>query len=77
MRSVYVNLSTPQTVQQFVEKIAPLKGSFDLVSGNYILDARSLMGIFTLDLSAPIRLDVGEDTAENMQAIEEFIVDEK
>lgn len=73
MRTVYVRLPNIQAVQEFVNTLAPLKGRFDLVSGHYLLDARSLMGIVSLDLSKPIRLDMSEDTPENMRAIQRFI----
>ena len=73
MRSVYVSFPTIETVQRFVEQISPLDGAFDLLSGGYILDAKSLMGILSLDLTKPIRLVVEKDTAKAMQAIERFI----
>lgn len=74
MQSVYVQLSGAETVQKFVEQISALDGDFDLVAGNYILDARSLMGIFSLDISKPIELRIYNDTPENMQHLARFIV---
>lgn len=75
MRSVYVDLATSGQVQAFVEALTPLEGDFDLVSGRYILDARSLMGIFSLDLTRPLELRVYNDTKQNMEAIRRFVVD--
>ena len=77
MRSVYISLPDTKTVQAFVEQLSLLEGDFDLVSGKYILDARSLMGIFTLDLSKPVQLRIYEDSKENMQAIKRFVVENK
>lgn len=74
MKSVNVCLSSPQAVQTFVEVLSGLDGNFDLVSGDYILDAKSLMGIFTFDLSRPLQLKVYNDTEENMAAIKPFLV---
>ena len=74
MRTVYISLPTTGAVQDFVAKISLLGGQFDLLSGNYVLDAKSLMGIFSLDLTKPIKLRVEKDTKETMQAIELFIV---
>ncbi|MDL2254108.1 HPr family phosphocarrier protein [Ruminococcaceae bacterium OttesenSCG-928-I18] len=74
MRQVYISLPTTEKVQDFVETLSPLEGDFDLVSGKYILDAKSLMGIFTLDLDRPIQLNVYRDTAENMRALDRFMV---
>ena len=73
MRTVYVKLPTVDTVQDFVAHISPLKGNFDLLTNNYILDAKSLMGILSLDLSKPLKLLVEKDTQETMQIIGRFI----
>jgi len=76
MQTVLINLPTVESVQKFVERISPLDGQFDLLSDEYILDAKSLMGIFRLDLTTPIMLSVEKDTEETMQAIEPFVVDD-
>lgn len=77
MEHVYVNLSTPGRVQKFVETLTRLPGEFELISGKYILDARSLMGIFSLDISKPIELRVEENTAETMDAVRPFLSSRK
>lgn len=74
MRNVYVSLPTPETVQSFVETLSGLEGDFDLISGKYILDARSLMGIFTFDLSHPIRLKIYDDNETTLRALGPYIV---
>lgn len=74
MKRVLVLLQNPEKVQEFVEVVTGLEGAFDLVSGNYLLDARSLMGIFSLDLTRPIPLNIEKDTPDNMSALEKFIV---
>jgi len=75
MQIVYISLPTVGTVQKFVERISPLDGQFDLLSDDYILDAKSLMGIFRLDLTMPIKLCIEKATKETMRAVEPFIVD--
>ena len=49
---------------------------FDLISGRYVIDAKSIMGIFSLDLSKPIDLTIhtDEDTTEVMAALEPYII---
>ena len=74
MRTVYVSLPTAEVVQDFVAEISPLEGHFDLLAGKYVLDAKSLMGIFSLDLTKPLKLRIERDTGEAMQAIERFII---
>ena len=73
MRTVAVFFSSEKNVKDFTDALIPLNGDFDLISGNYILDARSLMGIFSLDLSKPIQLKIQKDTEETMSALQKFI----
>lgn len=75
MKTVYVNLPDAETIQNFVDALADCRGQFDLISGHYILDARSMLGIFNLDLKNPIRLDVYEDSPENAAAIAPFLAE--
>lgn len=74
MRSVYVYFPTVMAVKNFVESISSLDGYFDLVDGRCIVDARSLMGIFAMDLTVPIELRIEKDMKETLEAIESFIV---
>ena len=74
MRTVFISLPAAGDVQDFVAQISSLSGQFDLLSGKYVLDAKSLMGIFSLDLTKPLELRIENDTAEAMQAIERFVV---
>ena len=76
MRTVYVCLPTVEAVQDFVVKISPLEGNFDLLTNSYILDAKSLMGILSLDLSKPLKLAVEKDTEETMRTIGRFVAEE-
>lgn len=73
MKMVNVYLPTTEQVQEFVGTLTSLNGEFELLSGQYILDARSLMGIFSLDLAKPIKLKVYNDSQTNMEAIAPFI----
>jgi len=75
MQTVYVSLPTVEAVQRFVERISPLDGQFDLLSDEYILDAKSLMGIFRLNLTEPIKLRIEKDTKQAMEAISQFVVE--
>lgn len=74
MRNVFVSLSTTELVQEFVRTLTKLEGDFELVSGNFVLDARSLMGIFSMDISCPILLRVYNDIPQNFQALSRFII---
>ena len=67
MKTVTINLGSIDKVKSFVNDITKFDSEFDLVSGRYVIDAKSIMGIFSLDLSKPINLNIhgDEDNAEN------------
>ena len=71
MKTVQISLNSIDKVKSFVNEISKFDNDFDLVSGRYVIDAKSIMGIFSLDLSKPINLNIHAD--ENMNAIMEAI----
>ena len=76
MKSVKIRLSTISDVRDFVNIVASYDGDVDLISGRYMVDGKSIMGIFSLDLSKPIALEAHTDDASAFFAkIKPFIVD--
>ena len=71
MKTVQISLNSIDKVKSFVNEISKFDNDFDFVSGRYVIDAKSIMGIFSLDLSKPINLNIHAD--ENMNAILEAI----
>ena len=61
MKTVKISLNSIDKVKSFVNDINKLDVDFDLVSGRYVIDAKSIMGIFSLDLSKPIDLNIHAD----------------
>lgn len=75
MKNVLVKLSSVEMVKIFNSKLFPLEGEFDLGTGHYIVDARSIMGIFSLDLSKPLTLTIhSSDPDAVVAALKDFIV---
>ena len=75
MKSIEVRLSTIADVQEFVGIVARTPIDIDLCSGRYVVDAKSIMGIFSLDLLKPIKLTAhSDDTEELFEALDRFIV---
>ncbi|MCI8321418.1 MAG: HPr family phosphocarrier protein [Dorea sp.] len=58
MKTVQISLNSINKVKSFVNEITKFDNDFDLVSGRYVIDAKSIMGIFSLDLSKPIDLNI-------------------
>lgn len=78
MKQVKVKLSSIDDVRNFVTKTSNFKTEIDLVEGRYIIDAKSILGIFSLDLQKPIMLRIVDDkeAPEVVEALSEFIVEE-
>ena len=67
-----ISLATINDVKDFVNMVMKYDFEVDLVSGRYAVDAKSIMGIFSLDLSKPIDLNIhAEDT--NVDAVLEVL----
>lgn len=71
MKTISISLNSIDKVKNFVNEISKFDNDFDLVSGRYVIDAKSIMGIFSLDLSKPINLNIHAE--ENMATILETI----
>lgn len=75
MKSFKVMLSSIVDVKNFVDLVNEFDFEVDMVSGRYVVDAKSLMRIFALDLSKPIIMRVyTEDTTELEKKLREFII---
>ena len=73
MKTVQISLNSIDKVKSFVNEITKFDHDFDLVSGRYVIDAKSIMGIFSLDLTKPITLNIHTD--ENVDKILDALKD--
>ncbi len=73
MTQVRVNLNSIEKVKAFVNTIGQFDAEFDLVSGRYVIDAKSIMGIFSLDITKPIDLNIHSETEAELNSILEAI----
>ena len=76
MKTVSISLNSIDKVKSFVNDITKFDNDFDLVSGRYVIDAKSIMCIFSLDLSKPINLNIQdtEDMDEILKVLEPYII---
>ena len=72
MKAVDISLNSIDKVKTFVNLINRFDYDFDLVSGRYVIDAKSIMGIFSLDLSKPITLNIHADDANAEEIVKEL-----
>ncbi len=77
MKKVQISLNSIGKVKSFVNAITQFDYDFDLISGRYVIDAKSIMGIFSLDLSKPIDLAIHtEDELDDiMEALKPYIIE--
>ena len=77
MKTVKISLNSIDKVKSFVNDITKYDYDFDLVSGRYVIDAKSIMGIFSLDLSKDIDLNIhaeGEEAENVLQVLQPYLV---
>lgn len=65
-------LNTIEAVKDFVNIVTKFDVTIDLVSGRYIVDAKSIMGIFSMDLSHPMELHIHADQDEAKEILEQL-----
>lgn len=77
MLEVKISLNSIDKVKSFVNDISGFNAEFDLVSGRYVIDAKSIMGIFSLDISKPIDLNIHTETEveDIMAAIKPYLAE--
>ena len=76
MKTAKISLNSIDKVKAFVNEISKFDCDFDLVSGRYVIDAKSIMGIFSLDLSKPINLNIHADAGldEILEILKPYII---
>ena len=80
MTTVKISLNSIDKVKNFVNAISKYDFDFDLVSGRYAVDAKSIMGIFSLDLSKPIDLNIhteGSELDEVLEVLKPYMISEQ
>ena len=77
MKTVQISLNSIDKVKSFVNEITKFDYDFDLVSGRYVIDAKSIMGIFSLDLSQPLDMIIHKDgdISDILDAIAPYVVE--
>lgn len=76
MKTVNILINTVDKVKSFVRDITRFEYEFDLVSGKYVVNAKSIMGVFSLDIGKPICLQINteDSTEEIMDVLSAYIV---
>ena len=60
MKTIYIMLNTVEKVNNFVYDMRNVEGNVIIRLGQYFINAKSIMGVFSLDLTKPLRLEIGD-----------------
>ena len=75
MRKFTVHLKSINDVKEFVRIVNDFPYDVDLASGRYIVDAKSIMGIFSLDLAKPIDVEIHHENGQDLEEkLRQFII---
>ena len=73
MKSVKISLQMAQKVKYFVKVVQDCPYEIDLKSDKYVVDAKSILGIFSLDLSKPLIVEIHSDNCDDLiEALKQF-----
>ena len=70
--SIY--LGSFDLIKKFESAIANMKGKFALCSGHYVVEARSVMGILSMDISRPLQLRISDSTETDIEILRQYCI---
>lgn len=68
-----IRLNSIDKVKNFVNQMSTLDADIDLISGRYIIDAKSIMGVFSLDLTHDIEIKIDTESKEELEKFKNII----
>ncbi len=75
MKTFNIQLNSINDVKVFVNTVNKYSFDIDLTSGRYVVDAKSIMGIFSLDLSKPIKIEIFDENCDSLvKELEPFMI---
>jgi len=75
MKTVNIKLSLAENVKNFVNIVSKYPYEIDLRSGRHVVDAKSILGIFSLDLSKPVIVEIYSDDCDDLlDEIKDFMI---
>ncbi|MBO4422808.1 MAG: HPr family phosphocarrier protein [Clostridia bacterium] len=75
MKTAVIRLKEIKDVYDFVAVVTSYEGDIDIVSGRYRVNAKSIMGIFALDLTQPLNIEIfGDQPDEALDKLQRFVI---
>ena len=73
MNKFNVKLNNIETLKNFISDISKFESNIDAVRGRYVIDAKSIMGMFSIDLSQPVDILIYSDNEKELEMFEEIM----
>lgn len=73
MKSTTINLNNILKIKKFIQDVEKITSDVDIVRGRYVVDAKSVMGIFSMDISKPIEVVLHSDKPEEIALFDEIM----
>ena len=73
-RKMTIALKSTDEVKQFVNDAMTLDDELDLISGKYVVDAKSILGIYSLNLSKPLELVARGNCGEELAVLDKYMI---
>ena len=73
MKQVQVLINTPEKAERLCHILGGFYGPFDLARGSYTVDGKSILGIYSMDLSAPLTLTIYNESEPVIEHLDEFL----
>ncbi|WP_343082760.1 HPr family phosphocarrier protein [Blautia producta] len=70
--TMFIKLQSIDKVKHFVNDVSKMQGDFDLTAGRHVINAKSVMGIFSLDLSKPLQLKISGAEEEDIEKLKKY-----
>lgn len=75
MKTIQISLQMASQVKEFVGIVQNYAFDIVLKSGRYVVDAKSLLGIFSLDLAKPVTVEIHSDDCQDLlDALKPFAI---
>lgn len=68
-----VKLNNIETLKNFISDISKFESNIDAIRGRYVIDAKSIMGMFSIDLSQPVDILIYSDNERELEKFEEIM----
>ena len=74
MQTVQVRLTNAQIIEEFVREVSKINTDIDMVHDRYVIDAKSILGILTMNLAKPLQLNIHSDDKSIVSGIARFMI---